>query len=257
MRYLIEHSYDGSHYCGWQIQQNALTVQQVLEEKISRLVRYPVRLTGSSRTDTGVHAEQQFAHLDLEQSLVNPAQTVYQLNAMLPPDIAVRRLIPVAADFHSRFAATHRRYQYRISRCKNPFRFKRTYLFRTELAIDRMNEAAQLLLQYSDFESFSKIHTDVKTFLCTITEARWEQEGDLLVFTIQSNRFLRGMVRALVGTLLEVGSGKRSVADFEQLILAKDRKLAGPQAPAQGLFLTEVGYDADFSTSYGSVYKSE
>lgn len=244
MRYFIEHAYNGTAYCGWQIQDNGITVQQVLEEKLSILLREPIRLTGSSRTDTGVHARQQFAHFDVEGTIANPEDLAFRLNGMLPFDIAVERVIPVNANFHSRFDATHRRYCYRITRRKDPFSQYGAYYYRKPVDLSRMNEAAALLLRHRDFESFSKIHTDVNHFECTITEACWENEDPrVLQFHVKSNRFLRGMVRALVGTLLQVGEGKRSVADFEALILAKDRKMAGPQAPPHGLYLVEVGYD--------------
>ncbi|GAB2788837.1 tRNA pseudouridine(38-40) synthase TruA [Rhabdobacter roseus] len=245
MRYFIECSYQGTRYNGWQKQPNALAVQQVLEEVMQKVLRQPIELVGSSRTDTGVHAEQQFAHFDLPGPLPEVGKVVNSLNGLLPHDIAVRQLLQVPPDLHSRFAATHRCYEYRIIRHKSPFQYQQAYLFRPALDVVAMNEAAALLLRYDDFESFSKIHTDVKTFRCAINEAQWVLHGEALVFRVRANRFLRGMVRALVGTLLEVGLEKRTVADFEQVILAKNRKQAGAQAPAHGLFLTEVGYPAE------------
>jgi tRNA pseudouridine38-40 synthase len=242
MRYFIEFSYKGTAYNGWQKQNNALGVQQVLEEAMSKLLRQSIEITGSSRTDTGVHAEQQFAHFDAPIEIVDRDRFVYSLNGLIPYDIGVRRLIPVPNDLNSRFAATHRRYEYRITRYKNPFLVNEALLMRAEPDLERMNEAAALLLIHNDFESFSKIHTSVNNFRCTITEAIWFERGDLLIFKVQANRFLRGMVRALVGTLLNVGFGKISVADFERIILSKNRKNAGAQAPAEGLFLVEVGY---------------
>lgn len=248
MRYFIEHSYDGTAYFGWQIQNNDITIQQVLEEKLSILLKSSVKLIGSSRTDTGVHACQQFAHFDLETPIADPEKLAFQLNAILPYDIAVERVFPVADHIHSRFEATHRRYCYKLHQKKNPFLLNKSYYFRRPLDLDRMNEAASLLLKFTDFESFSKVHTDVKTFNCTITTACWNVTGEgMMEFHVRSNRFLRGMVRALVGTLLEVGEGKRSVADFEELILAKDRKKAGPQAPPHGLYLMEVGYPPEIT----------
>jgi tRNA pseudouridine38-40 synthase len=244
MRYFIEHAYNGTAYCGWQIQNNGLTVQQMLEEKLSVVLRTPIKLIGSSRTDTGVHAVQQYAHFDIDRLLEDSEGLVYRLNGMLPFDIAVRRLVPVADTAHSRFDATHRRYCYRIAREKSPFLQNQAYLFRKQIDRERMNEAAAMLIGTHDFESFSKIHTDVKNFFCDISFAYWEaDEPDLWQFHIQSNRFLRGMVRALVGTLLEVGEGKRSLTDFERLIQLRDRKKAGPQAPPHGLYLMEVGYE--------------
>jgi tRNA pseudouridine38-40 synthase len=242
MRYFLEFSYKGTAYNGWQKQNNALGVQQVLEEALAKVLRMPIELTGSSRTDTGVHAEQQFAHFDLQDAIEDHELLIYKLNGLVPRDIAVRDIILVPDDINSRFAATHRKYEYRITKKKNPFLIDKAYLLRAELDIIAMNEAATLLLKYNDFESFSKIHTQVNNFRCTITEAVWKDSEDLLVFHIQANRFLRGMVRALVGTLLDVGKGKKSIEDFEQIILSKNRKEAGVQAPAEGLFLVEVGY---------------
>ncbi|GGN02621.1 tRNA pseudouridine synthase A [Dyadobacter beijingensis] len=242
MRYFIEFSYRGTGYAGWQKQNNALGIQEVLEEALAKVLRMPVELTGSSRTDAGVHAEQQFAHFDLPEAVKDADLLVYKLNALIPKDIAVTRLIPVGDEVHSRFAATHRKYEYRITFRKNPFLTDLATPMRRNLDVLRMNEAAALLLVHTDFESFSKIHTNVNNFRCTITESRWVESGDMLVFHVKANRFLRGMVRALVGTMLEVGRGKMSTAEFEQVIISRNRKNAGAQAPAEGLFLVEVGY---------------
>ena len=241
MRYFIELSYKGTAYNGWQKQNNSRGVQQVLEEAMGKILRTAVELTGSSRTDTGVHAEQQFAHFDFDQ-IADTTQLVYNINGMIPFDIAVRRIFTVPDDTNSRFAATYRRYEYRISRVKNPFLINQVYMLRAELNVSAMNEAAALLLQYDDFESFCKLHTNVNNFRCKISEAVWQEKGDFLIFSVKSNRFLRGMVRALVGTLLEIGKGKKTISDFEKIIQSKDRKKAGAQAPAEGLFLVEVGY---------------
>nr|WP_295921324.1 tRNA pseudouridine(38-40) synthase TruA [uncultured Dyadobacter sp.] len=242
MRYFLEFSYRGTAYNGWQKQNNALGIQQVLEEALAKALRMPVELTGSSRTDTGVHAEQQFAHFDLPLVIDNPDLMAYKVNALIPRDVAVRRFIPVADDVHSRFAATHRKYEYRIIRHKNPFLSDLAHQLRGELDVDGMNRAAALLLVHNDFESFSKIHTNVNNFRCSIVQAEWIDSGETLVFHVKANRFLRGMVRALVGTMLEVGRGKLTVEDFEQIILSRNRQSAGAQAPAAGLFLVEVGY---------------
>jgi len=241
MRYFIELSYKGTGYNGWQKQNNSLGVQQVVEEAMSTILRQPIELTGSSRTDTGVHAEQQFAHFDFDE-IANTEQLVYNINGMIPRDVAVKKIFAVPDDINSRFAATHRRYEYRISRNKNPFLINQVFILRGEPDVEIMNKAAELLLQYNDFESFSKLHTSVNNFRCSISEAIWVEKDDLLIFSIQSNRFLRGMVRAIVGTLLEVGKGKKTIADFEEVIQSKSRKKAGAQAPAEGLFLVEVGY---------------
>ena len=244
MRYFIELSYKGTAYNGWQKQNNSLGVQQVLEVAMSKILRTTIELTGSSRTDTGVHAEQQFAHFDFEE-ISDTTQLVYNINGMIPFDVAVRRIFAVPDDTNSRFAATYRRYEYRISRVKNPFLINQVYMVRADLDIPAMNEAASLLFKYDDFESFCKLHTNVNNFKCQISEAVWKENGDFLIFSVKSNRFLRGMVRALVGTLLEVGKGKKTVLDFEKIIQLKDRKKAGAQAPAEGLFLVEVGYPED------------
>jgi len=241
MRYFIELSYKGTAYNGWQKQNNSLGVQQLVEEAMSKVLRTEIELTGSSRTDTGVHAEQQFAHFDFAE-IPDTEQLVYNINGLIPFDIAVRRIFAVPDDVNSRFAATHRRYEYRITRSKNPFLINQVYMLRAELNVAAMNEAAALLLKYDDFESFCKLHTNVNNFRCAISEAFWRQNGEFLIFSVKSNRFLRGMVRALVGTLLEVGKGKKTVSDFEKVIQSKDRKKAGAQAPAEGLFLVEVGY---------------
>ncbi len=242
MRYFIELSYNGTNFIGWQKQPAGRSVQQTLEEALSTITRVPVEVVGSSRTDAGVHAVQQYAHFELNSEIRDLDKMQYSLNSLLPWDMAIRNLFPVADTLHARFEATFRRYEYRLTRHKNPFLPHEAYLFRPDLDLGAMNKAAALLLQYDDFESFSKVHTDVRTFLCTISRAEWEQQEGLLVFTVQANRFLRGMVRALVGTLLDVGTGKKSVDDFEKIIQAKDRSHAGAQAPAQGLFLVEVGY---------------
>lgn len=241
MRCFIELSYKGTKYNGWQRQNNAIAVQQVLEEAMETILRHPVEITGSSRTDTGVHAAQQYAHFDLTTS-VDLNHLVVRLNSLLPADIAVHRIFRVKADLNSRFIADFRRYEYRISRRKNPFFSDTAYFFARDLNVEKMNEAANLLLEYRDFECFSKVKTEVRTFLCTITRAEWVREEHFLIFYIQSNRFLRGMVRAVVGTLLKVGLGKIDVEDFRQIILSKNRKNAGAQAPALGLSLVEVGY---------------
>jgi tRNA pseudouridine38-40 synthase len=243
MRYIIECTYRGTNYSGWQIQINALTVQEVIEKALSTLLKYKIDITGSSRTDAGVHAMQQFAHFDMEEEIWDCDNLVYRMNKLLPFDISVQKIDKVTDDYHSRFEAISRKYEYRISRNKNPFQRGLSYEFNGDLNIELMNEACQILFKYIDYQCFSKIHTEVSTFNCTILEAYWKDEPkDLLIFHIKANRFLRGMVRAIVGTLLEVGRGKISVSDFEQIILSRDRKKAGRAVPAEGLFLMEVNY---------------
>ncbi|WP_025763481.1 tRNA pseudouridine(38-40) synthase TruA [Dyadobacter tibetensis] len=242
MRYFIEFGYKGSAYHGWQKQNNALGVQEVLEGALSKILRTSIEVTGSSRTDTGVHATQQFAHFDLPEGTQLVPSLLYRINSLLPEDIAVRHLHLVAPELNSRFVATYRRYEYRITRVKNPFQVQLSHELTAELDIGLMNEAAALLLGTHDFESFSKVHTNVNNFRCSISRAEWVMAGDILIFHIQANRFLRGMVRAVVGTLLEIGRGKRPVSELRDIVEARNRKYAGPQAPAQGLFLVEVGY---------------
>lgn len=243
MRYFIECAYQGTNYSGWQIQINALTVQEVIEKALTTLLKHKTEITGSSRTDAGVHAMQQFAHFEMEEEIRDCDNLVYRMNKLLPFEISVQNIFKVADDYHSRFEATSRKYEYRISRKKNPFQKGHSYEFNGDLNIELMNEACQILFKHIDYQCFSKINTDVLTFNCTILEAYWQEEtNDLLVFHIKANRFLRGMVRAIVGTLLEIGMGKLSVSEFEIIILSKNRKKAGRAVPAEGLFLMEVNY---------------
>ncbi|MCY7358072.1 MAG: tRNA pseudouridine(38-40) synthase TruA [Rudanella sp.] len=245
-RYFMELAYCGTKYHGWQIQANGHSIQAEIEQALSKRLGRPISILGSGRTDAGVHAEQQFAHFDLPQPLENPDQIVYSLNAMLPTDIAIRRIFPVDTDAHARFSANSRYYQYRIRQQKDAFRPGQCYYFRHELDIDAMNEAAALLLQYTNYKSFSRAKAAVKHFHCTIDLAEWRPDtGADLTFHIRANRFLWGMVRAIVGTLLDLGQGRMTIADFERIILALDRQVAGRAAPASGLFLCEVGYPAD------------
>ncbi|MES2517859.1 MAG: tRNA pseudouridine(38-40) synthase TruA [Bacteroidota bacterium] len=243
MRYFIECAYKGTNYCGWQIQNNAVTVQEIIEKALSTLLKKKTEIAGSSRTDTGVHAMQQMAHFEVENENLDIENLVFRMNRILPFDISISQIYAVADDYHCRFEATSRKYEYHISRKKNPFQQGLAYEFSGDLDIDKMNQACQVLFKHIDFECFSKVNTQVFTFNCTISEARWEITSDnSLVFHIKANRFLRGMVRAIVGTLLEVGTGKISILDFEQIVLSKNRKNAGRAVPAQGLFLMEVNY---------------
>jgi tRNA pseudouridine38-40 synthase len=241
LRYFIELAYKGSNFHGWQIQANAHTVQGELNSMASTILRETVETTGSGRTDTGVHASQQYAHFDTDKPLVSRT-FINSMNALLPADIVIKKLYKVADDAHSRFDATQRSYEYRICRQKDPFLQQLCYVYPHTLNIEKMNQAAALMLQYTNFESFSRVHTEVYTFNCQITRAEWEQRPDLLIFHISANRFLRGMVRAITGTLLEVGKGKLTVDNFRQIIEKKDRQQAGRALPPEGLFLTQVKY---------------
>ena len=241
MRYFLQLAYRGTRYHGWQRQPNGISVQEVLETALSTVLREPVALVGSGRTDAGVHAGQQFAHFETERLL--PPTLIQSLNSLIPGDVAVQACFPVRSDDHARFTALFRYYQYQLIRRKDPFREGLAYVFTRPVDVSRMNQAAESLLRYRDFESFSKVKTDVRTFNCRIDLAYWEEKptGDL-IFHIRADRFLRGMVRAIVGTLLAVGQGWLSVAEFDQIIQAKDRKQAGRAVPADGLSLVEIGY---------------
>ena len=240
MRYFLDIAYKGTGYHGWQIQQNAHSVQEELENALQKIFARKIETLASGRTDTGVHAEQQIVHFDLDEEFT--PQHIYKLNCVLPKDIAVKDFFPVKVDAHARFDASSRSYEYRITRVKDPFLIESAYLFERPLDIIKMNEAAVLLLNHQDFESFSKVHTDVKNFNCDIYLARWKEKNNLLLFEIEANRFLRGMVRAIVGTLISVGLEKTSVKEFEDIILARNRSKAGAAAPPQGLFLTRIKY---------------
>jgi tRNA pseudouridine38-40 synthase len=241
-RYFIELAYNGSAYHGWQRQPNAISVQQVLEEALSRLKRENINLIGAGRTDTGVHARQMFAHFDVAEEIANPQELVFLLNSFLKDDIAIKSIRRVQPDAHARFDATARDYEYHISTAKDPFNAPLHYYLKNSPDVELMNQAAKILLLHEDFQCFSRSNTDVKTFLCTIKNATWQQEGSSLIFFISANRFLRNMVRAIVGTLLEVGYKKREVKDIEMVIKSKDRGGAGFSAPAQGLYLSRIEY---------------
>ncbi len=241
MRYFFEISYNGSAYHGWQNQANAIGVQQVVEEALSKLFRTEISITGSGRTDTGVHCAQQFFHVDIDVPFVSE-DLVHRLNSFLPKDIAIRSIVPVCSDAHARYDAYERSYEYKITTRKNPLLNGYAFHFFKPLNVKLMNEAAKLLKGEHDFTSFSKVKTDVNHFVCEIKKAQWIKDEDLIIFHITANRFLRGMVRAVVGTLLDVGTGKISLADFEKIIASKDRKKAGMNVPPEGLTLTEVKY---------------
>ncbi|MFD2572972.1 tRNA pseudouridine(38-40) synthase TruA [Spirosoma soli] len=246
MRYFIELSYRGTAYHGWQTQANGISVQQTLEAALTQRLGKPIYVVGSGRTDAGVHAEQQFAHFDVDEPLMLSDQLLYSLNCMLPEDIAIQTFFPVRPTDHARFSAVSRYYQYHITRQKNAFLNGMTYHFRPQLNEARMNEACQLLLQHRDFQSFSKARANVTNFLCRLEFAYWQRTvDDRLTFHIKANRFLWGMVRTIVGTMVEVGQHRMSLGQFEQIILAKDRTIAGRAAPPNGLYLVEVGYPAE------------
>ena len=277
MRYFIYLSYDGARYHGWQIQPNGVSVQEVLQNALSTLLRQPIEAVGAGRTDAGVNASMMVAHVDVNEELrmknadyLSPLETnpyfsffilhssfTNRLNRLLPPDIAVQRIVPVKDDAHARFSATSRTYHYYITTEKSPFNRHYAYRYPLPLDFDLMNEAAQRLFDYTDFTSFSKLHTDVKTNNCKIMQAKWERkdngqqstDNSLYCFTIQADRFLRNMVRAIVGTLLDVGRGKISVEEFCRIIERKDRCAAGGSVPGNALFLAEVTYPEEIFVS--------
>ena len=243
-RYFIYLSYNGTAYHGWQIQPNGISVQQVLTDALETVLRHKTEITGAGRTDTGVHARLMVAHFDTDTDKL-PANIVTRLNSILPRDIAVSEIKEVKTNAHARFDATSRRYEYIVVTRKNVF--DDAFAAKVEgLDFRKMNEAAAVLPDYNDFTSFSKLHTDVKTNNCVIHHARWTQVSpDKWMFSIEADRFLRNMVRAVVGTLFEVGRGKISIDDFRKIIEAKDRCKAGTSVPAKGLFLVDIRYPDD------------
>ena len=249
MRYFIKIAYQGTHYHGWQVQDNAVTVQGLIEKKLSCLFSFPITITGSSRTDTGVHAKQQWAHLDLPFS-IDRQKLQDRMNTLLPPDIAFVGIYPVKEEAHARYSALRRTYHYSITSYKDPFLSKISLFFRGYLDIASMNQAARLLLEYEDFETFSKLGKDGKeSYNCNVQEAYWEVQGGQFVFHITSNRFLRGMVRALVGYLIQIGRAKAKVEDFQYALEQRNRQLGDALAPACGLTLIKVDYPSSIFLS--------
>ena len=240
MKYFFEIAYKGTNYHGWQSQKNALGIQEVINNALSTILGSAFECIGSSRTDTGVHALKQFFHIEVETKLDDNFR--YRLNSFLPDDIAIMNIFKVVDSAHSRFDAVSRSYQYRISKVKDPFMFDTAIYVSHTLNVQKMQKAASLLIGDHDFTSFSKVKTDVKSFECDIKEANWSENNNLLIFNITANRFLRGMVRTIVGTMLEIGHGKIAFEDFNRIIKSKDRKKAGAAAPAKGLTLMSVEY---------------
>lgn len=241
-RYFIELAYKGTKFHGWQVQPNGVTVQECLEKALSTITREKVEVTGAGRTDTGVHASYFVAHFDSSKLNLDHPDFAHKLNRFLKENIAVFCISKVKNDAHARFDAVSRTYQYHLNLLKDPFSVDISWHFFRQPDVARMNQACQILFEYDDFTSFSKLHTDVKTNNCKIIQAEWIQQSSKLVFTVKANRFLRNMVRALAGTLLEVGTGKIDLADFRQVIEQKDRGAAGLSVPAHGLFLTDIEY---------------
>lgn len=241
MRYFIELSYNGRAYHGWQNQPNAISVQEVLEDALSTLLKEKITIVGAGRTDSGVHAKQMYAHFNSVNKF-SLEKLIYKLNSFLPNDIAVQDVFNVNDEAHARFDAISREYKYKISLLKNVFSFNNSYYFKQELDVNKMNEAAKILFEYDDFECFSKSNTDVKTYNCKILKAEWIYESNDLVFTIKADRFLRNMVRAIVGTLINVGIGKINVDQLHDIIKSKNRSQAGASVPGHALYLEKIEY---------------
>lgn len=241
MRYFIELSYNGKKYHGWQIQPDVVSVQEKLNYALSTIFQEKIEVVGAGRTDTGVHATQMFAHFNIDKALKN--KIVFKLNSILPNDISVQQVFLVDDEKHARFDALSRSYEYKIWLGRNPFLLDFSWQIHSQKPnVALMNEAAKLLLEYTNFQTFSKVKTEVYTFNCDVTVAFWVQKGDELTFHISANRFLRNMVRAIVGTLVDVGLGKLSVDDFRKIIESRNRGNAGLSVPAKGLFLTKIKY---------------
>ena len=244
-RFFILLSYSGKNYCGWQIQPNAVSVQQTLQEALSTLLRKEMAVVGAGRTDSGVHAREMMAHFDWDEDDFNPDDLCMKLNRFLPKDISIHSIKEVVPDTHARFSAISRTYSYHITQEKDPFlyEYKHRIFFQPDIIL--MNRLCTILLETDDFTSFSKLHTDVKTNICHVKHARWERIGEDYTFIIQADRFLRNMVRSIVGTLLQAGRGQLSEEDFIKIIEAKDRSAAGDSAPGHALFLEKVEYPED------------
>ena len=241
MRFFIELSYNGKAYHGWQNQPNAISVQEVLEKALSTILKEDISIVGAGRTDAGVHASQMFAHFDFKGAL-DSENLVYKLNSFLSRDIAIFNIFEVNDEAHARFDAVSRMYHYKISTSKNVFDYDFAYQVQLPLDVEAMNEACKILLQYKDFQCFSKSNTDVKTYHCDVRAAFWTQDSDQLLFTITADRFLRNMVRAVVGTMVNIGLGKLKPYDLHEIIASKDRGKAGFSVPAHGLYLVKVEY---------------
>lgn len=247
-RYFIHLAYDGSAYHGWQWQDNARSVQETITSAINLIWRVDINLVGCGRTDTGVHAREYFAHFDLEGEKERQEldELAFRLNRYLPDDIVIFRIFPVAPHLHARFSAHTRTYEYHLHTRKDPFLQDHSWYIHPVPGIELMNRGADLLLKTEDFTSFSKLHSDAKTNICRVSKACWQQEGHRMIFTITADRFLRNMVRAIVGTLLDLGHGKITMAELQGIIDGKSRALAGESVPARGLFLTRVVYPEIF-----------
>jgi len=240
VRYFMDITYRGTHFNGWQTQPNGITIQEELEKGLKLLLKKETPITGSGRTDTGVHASQQIAHFDADE--IDGSQLVFKLNSFLSKDIAINSIIPVQEEANARFSADSRLYHYHVHQHKDPFKEGHSYYFRPQLDVEKIDNACEIIKGWKNFECFSRVHTEVNHFNCDIFEAMWVQKESEHLFSIKANRFLRGMVRAVVGTLLDVGTGKRTLEELKQILESQDRKKAGRAVPAEGLYLQEVSY---------------
>ncbi len=244
MRYFIEISYNGTHYHGWQVQKNAISVQGVLNESLSTILRTEISTIGSGRTDTGVHAMMQVVHFDYAEE-IDRELLVLKLNSHLPKDIAVKSIVSVKPDVSARFNASSRSYIYKMHTLKSPFNDHLSYYYTRALDMEVMNESCQIIKERTDFEALSKVKTEVNNFNCDIFDAYWEKANDEIHFHVSANRFLRGMVRTLVGTMIEIGRHRMSNEEFKQILTSQDRRKAGRSVPAHGLYLREITYPSD------------
>lgn len=236
-------TYRGTHFNGWQTQPNGVTIQEEIEKGLKLLLKKETPITGSGRTDAGVHAMQQIAHFDSDE--IDANQLTYKLNSLLSKDIAINKVMPVKDDANARFSAISRTYHYHLHQAKDPFKVGTSYYFSPALNVTQINKGCEIIRGWQNFECFSRVHTEVNHFNCDVFEARWTHEQGSYLFVIKANRFLRGMVRAIVGTLLDVGQGKTSLDELKEILESNDRKRAGRAVPAEGLYLQEVKYPAE------------
>ncbi|MBI3510092.1 MAG: tRNA pseudouridine(38-40) synthase TruA [Bacteroidetes bacterium] len=257
-RYFIQLSYNGTGFCGWQFQPGVPTIQETLQEKMSLLLREKTVVVGCGRTDSGVHAKKYFAHFDCAQEgIENDEKIIFRLNKMLPPGIAIQKIFRMPDNAHARFAATSRSYEYHISQVKDPFGANFSWELHEELNFEKMNEGAKIIMGYDDFSAFSKTGSDNKTTFCKVTFSEWEKTETGIVYFISANRFLRNMVRAIAGTLTDMGRGKISAGEFKKIIESGDRSEASMSVPPGGLFLTDVKYPLEFGLEPEKMQKAE
>ena len=243
MRYFIDISYFGKNYHGWQSQENAITIQEILDKSLSTILKTEIKSLGSGRTDTGVHAMSQVAHFDFNGNIIE--NFLYRINSLLPRDISINSINGVKENVSARFDAISREYIYKIHTKKSPFLNDYSYYYKRDIDIELLNKACDIIKKFKDFQTFSKVKTDVNNYNCNVSYAAIEKENNSYFFKVTSNRFLRGMVRAIMGTLFEINENKIELEFLEDIIIKKERKLAGPSVPAHGLYLNKVLYEED------------